>query len=391
MRVSIVTWEYHPIMVGGLAVHCKGLSEALVRAGNEVDVITVGYDLPEYEEVNGVNVYRVKPISHNNFLTWAMFMANSLEKKIGSLGVENYDVIHCHDWMTSFVGSNLKHTAKKPYVQSVHSTERGRCGGINSEDSIAINDAEWWGSYESNQLIAVSHSTKDEMCYGFNTPWEKVNVIYNGVNPWEFDIDGNDNEKYNFRRSLGLSDNENMILFVGRLAYQKGVEHLIRGFQKFLIGHPSSKLIVAGEGHMQGHLEHIAWTLGCRDRVIFLGFKNGNFLKKLYKYADACVIPSVYEPFGIVALEAMAAGTPVVASDIGGLSEIINHEYNGVKVYPRDADSIAWGLDRVISDWGFREWIIKNAKHDAYTKYSWDAIANQTVQVYKRAIEMMKQ
>ena len=103
MRVSIVTWEYHPIMVGGLAVHCKGLSEALVRAGNEVDVITVGYDLPEYEEINGVNVYRVKPISHNNFLTWAMFMANSLEKRIGMIGVENYDVIHCHDWMTSFV------------------------------------------------------------------------------------------------------------------------------------------------------------------------------------------------------------------------------------------------------------------------------------------------
>ena len=139
---------------------------------------------------------------------------------------------------------------------------------------------------------------------------------------------------------------------------------LIHGFQRLLYGHPNSKLIVAGEGHMKPYLEHIAWELGCRDRVIFLGFRNGNFLKKLYKYADVCVIPSIYEPFGIVALESMAAGTPVVSSDVGGLSEIINHEYNGVKVYPRNPDSIAWGIDKVISDFGFREWIIKNAKNE---------------------------
>ncbi|ABR54509.1 glycosyl transferase group 1 [Methanococcus vannielii SB] len=389
MRISMITWEYPPIMVGGLSVHCKGLAEALVRAGHNVDIITVGYDLLEHENINGVNIYRVKPISHGNFLTWAMFMATALEKKLGNLGIQNYDVVHCHDWMTSFVGANVKSLSKVPYVQSVHSTEVGRCGGINSEDSRAINDSEWFSNYESNQIITVSHAIKNEICSAFNVPFEKVNVIYNGINPYEFNINANDYEKYDFRRHLGILDHEKMILYVGRLAYQKGVEYLIHGFQKLLYGHPDSKLVIAGDGNMQNYLEHISWKLGCRDRVIFLGFKNGDLLKKLYKYADVCVIPSIYEPFGIVALEAMASGTPVVSSDIGGLSEIISHEYNGVKVYPKNPDSIAWGIDKVLSDYGFKEWIVKNAKNDSYTKYSWDTIAKETVQVYKKAIDMM--
>ncbi|MDK2789873.1 MAG: hypothetical protein PWP15_380 [Methanothermococcus sp.] len=390
MKIAMVTWEYPPIMVGGLSVHCRGLAEALVRNGHQVDVITVGYELPEYENINGVNVYRVKPIGHNHFLTWATFMANFMEKKLGMLGINNYDVIHCHDWMTSFVGTNIKHLFNKPYVQSIHSTERGRCGGIHSEDSRAINDIEWWSTYESHAVITVSNSIKSEICGAFDTPWEKVNVIYNGINPWEFDIPLSDYDRNEFRMNLGVHPHEKMILFVGRLVYQKGVEYLIRAFPKILNSHPDSKLVIAGTGDMKDYLEGIASQLGCRDRVIFLGFTNGDSLKKLYKCADICVIPSVYEPFGIVALEAMAAGTPVVASSVGGLSEIIQHEHNGVWVYPENPDSIAWGVNRVLSDWGFKEYIVSNAKHDAYTKYSWDVIANHTVDVYHKVSEMTK-
>ena len=385
----MITWEYPPVMVGGLSVHCKGLAEALVRAGHTVDVITTAYDLPEYENLNGVNVHRVRPVGHSNFLVWANFMAHFMEKKLGLLGVNEYDVIHCHDWMTSFVGSNVKHLLNKPYIQSIHSTEQGRCGGIHSEDSRAIHDIEWWSSYESHAVIAVSNSTKNEVCSIFNTPWDKVHVIYNGINPWEFDIPMDDSERNNFRAHIGIHPHEKMILFVGRITYQKGVEYLIRAFPKILEQHPESKLVIAGSGDMRGYLEDLAFQLGCRDKIIFLGFVSGEMLKKLYKSADVTVIPSVYEPFGIVALESMASGTPVVASDVGGLSEIIQHEYNGVRVYPKNPDSIAWGVNRVLSDWGFRDWIVKNAKHDAYTKYSWDAIANSTVEVYKKVIDSM--
>jgi glycosyltransferase involved in cell wall biosynthesis len=390
MKIAMITWEYPPIMVGGLSVHCKGLAEALVRAGHSVDVITMGYDLPEYENINGVNIHRVKPIGHSHFLTWINFMAHFMEKKLGSLGIHNYDVIHCHDWMTHFIGSNIKHLFNKPYIQSIHSTEQGRCGGIHSEDSRAINDIEWWSTYESHAVITVSNSIKEEICSTFNTPWDKVNVIYNGINPWEFDIPMSDNEKNDFRIHIGVQPHEKMILFVGRLVYQKGVEYLIRAFPKILEQHPDSKMVIAGSGDMRGYLEDLAFQLGCRDNIIFLGFVGGDMLKKLFKSADVTVIPSVYEPFGIVALESMAAGAPVVASGVGGLREIIQHEYNGVTVYPENPDSIAWGVNRVLSDWGFKEWIVNNAKHDAYTKYSWDAIANSTVEVYNKVIDSIK-
>ena len=385
MKIAMITWEYPPVIVGGLSVHCKGLAEALVRQGHHVDVITVGYDLPNYENINGVNIHRIKPIKHSHFLIWALIMANFMEKKLGILGIDNYDVVHCHDWMTSPVGTNAKHMANKPYIQSIHSTERGRCGGIHSEDSRAINDMEWWSTYESHAIITVSNSIKDEICNIFNTPHDKVNVIYNGINPWEFEIQMDENEINNFRMHIGVQPDEKMILFVGRLAYQKGAEYLIRAFPKILSNHPNSKLVIAGTGDMKDYLENLAFQLGCKDRIIFLGFTNGNMLKKLYKSSDVCVIPSVYEPFGIVVLEAMASGTPVVVSSVGGLVEIVQHDYNGVWTYPQNPDSIAWGVDRVLSDWEFKEHIVNNAKHDVYGKYSWDAIAKKTVDVYKKA------
>ncbi|WP_456373203.1 glycosyltransferase family 4 protein [Methanocaldococcus sp.] len=389
MRIAMITWEYPPRIVGGLAIHCKGLAEGLARNGHKVDVITVGYDLPEYENINGVNVYRVKPISHPNFLTWTLFMAEEMEKKLGILGIDNYDVIHCHDWMTHFVGANLKHACKMPYVQSIHSTEIGRCGGLYSDDSRAIHTIEYLSTYESCQVITVSYSLKEEVCNIFKTPEDKVKVIYNGIDPWEFDIDMSQDEILNFRRSIGVQDDEKMILFVGRLTYQKGVEYLIRAMPKILEKH-NVKLVIAGSGDMRNYLEDLSYQLNIRHKVIFLGFVSKEMLKKLYKSSDIVVIPSVYEPFGIVALEAMASGTPVVVSSVGGLKEIIKHEYNGVWVYPKNPDSIAWGVDRVLSDPNFRDYIVKNAKKDVYEKYSWDNIAKETVNVYKIAIEMMR-
>ncbi|MBW9221332.1 glycosyltransferase family 4 protein [Methanothermococcus sp. SCGC AD-155-M21] len=390
MKIAMITWEYPPIMVGGLSVHCKGLAEALVKIGHDVDIITVGYELPEYENINGVNIHRVRPIKHGHFLTWTLLMENALEKKLGLLGIDNYDVIHCHDWMTYSVGSNIKHLLNKPYIQSIHSTEMGRCGGIHSEDSKVINDLEWWSTYESHALITVSNSTKEEICSIFNVPWDKVNVIYNGINPEEFDIPMDDQEKNNFKLSIGIQPHEKMILFVGRLVYQKGVEYLIRAVPDIIKNHPNSKVVIAGSGDMRGYLEDLAFQLGCRDKIIFLGFISGQMLKKLYKSSDLTVIPSIYEPFGIVALEAMASGSPVIASAVGGLKEIIHHEYNGVTVYPNNPDSIAWGVNRVLSDERFREWIVNNAKKDVYNKYSWEAVAHNTIDVYSKVIKNIK-
>ncbi len=379
-----MTWEYPPNIVGGLSIHCKGLAEALAKIGEEVDVITVG---DRDEVINGVNIYRVSPPYHSHFLTRILLMAEELEKKVGIVD-KDYDVIHCHDWMTHFVGANLKHNRKIAYVQSIHSTEMGRCGGINSEDSSLIHHLEWLSTYESCQVITVSRALKEEVCSIFSTPWDKVNVIYNGINPEEFDLNLSYEEKINFRRSIGVHDNEIMLLYVGRLTYQKGVEYLIRAMP-ILLSKYNIRLVIAGNGDMANYLKDLCNWLNVGHKVNFLGFVNGERLKYLYNSADLTVIPSIYEPFGIVALEAMASGCPVVASSVGGLREIIQHEYNGIWVYPGNPESIAWGVSRVLDDEGLRNYIVKNAKKDAYTKYSWINIAKETVKVYKKAIEMM--
>ncbi|ENN96075.1 group 1 glycosyl transferase [Methanocaldococcus villosus KIN24-T80] len=389
MKIAMVTWEYPPKIVGGLAIHCKGLAEALVKLGHEVDIITADHHLPEYENIRGVNVYRVRPLTHSHFLTYAILMAEEMEKKIGILK-RDYDVVHCHDWMTHFVGANLKHVVNMPYVQSIHSTEQGRCGGIHSEDSRTIAGIEYLSTYEACQVITVSKSLKDEICYIYNVPEDKVRVIYNGINPEEFDIEISEEERLAIRRNIGVYDHEIMILYVGRLTYQKGVEYLIRAMPIILSKFPNAKLVIAGNGDMRGYLEDLSYRVGVRDRVIFLGFVGGDFLPKLYKASDIVVIPSIYEPFGIVALEAMAAGKPVVATSVGGLREIIKHEYNGIWVYPYNPESIAWGVERVLSDEGLRKYIINNAKKEVYEKYSWMNIAKETVKVYETAINMMR-
>ncbi|WP_456472471.1 glycosyltransferase family 4 protein, partial [Methanocaldococcus sp.] len=340
-----------------------------------------------YEEINGVNIYRVNPPYHSNFLVRTLLMAEELEKKVGVLK-KDYDVIHCHDWMVHFVGANLKHNRGIPYVQSIHSTEMGRCGGINSEDSALIHHLEWLSTYESCQVITVSQSLKEEVCHIFNTPWDKVNAIPNGINPEEFDLNLSYEEKISFRRSIGVNDDEIFLLYVGRLTYQKGVEYLI-GAMPILLNKYNVRLVIAGRGEMESYLRDLCNWLNVGHKVNFLGFVNGDRLKYLYNSADITVIPSVYEPFGIVALESMAAGTPVVASSVGGLREIIKHEYNGIWVYPKNPESIAWGVSRVIEDPILRDYIVKNAKKDVYTKYSWENIAKQTVEVYKKSIEMM--
>jgi glycogen(starch) synthase len=141
-----------------------------------------------------------------------------------------------------------------------------------------------------------------------------------------------------------------------------------------------------GEGWMRGQLEWMTDKSGQRGRTNFTGFISDNDLIALTRSADVMVVPSVYEPFGIVALEGMAAGVPIIVSQVGGLAEIVEHDKTGVHVFPRSPDSIAWGVERVLSDSGFRDWIVKNAYKTVHSRFSWKSVATQTVEVYKRVL-----
>ncbi len=175
------------------------------------------------------------------------------------------------------------------------------------------------------------------------------------------------------------------MLFVGRLVYEKGVHVLVNAAPKVL-EKTNAKFIIVGNGYMKDQLSTLANGMGLAHKVMFTGFLDDETLRKLQRCADVSVVPSLFEPFGIVALEAMAAKSPVVVSDTGGLSEIVNHDVDGVKVYTGNPESLAWGINRVLTDEAYANTIRTNAYRKVQEKYNWDKIAQQTKTMYENIL-----
>jgi glycosyltransferase involved in cell wall biosynthesis len=207
-------------------------------------------------------------------------------------------------------------------------------------------------------------------------------MVPNGVNTQSYS-NINDDLK-DFRSKFALPE-EKIVLFVGRLVYEKGIHVLINAVPKIL-QRINAKFIIVGSGYMKEQLLNIVRSMGLEHKVLFEGFVDEESLLKLQKCADVSVVPSLFEPFGIVALEAMAAKSPVVASDTGGLSEIIEHDVTGVKVYPNNPDSLAWGITRVLLDDSFRKNVRENAYRKVLEKYDWEKIAQQTKRIYESVL-----
>jgi len=217
--------------------------------------------------------------------------------------------------------------------------------------------------------------------YAFGLPSDKLVMIPNGVNTQTYDnIDSNND----FRSKYALP-HEKIVLYVGRLVYEKGIHVLINAVPKVL-EKVSAKFIIVGNGYMKEQLLNIVRSMGLEHKVLFEGFVDQATLLRHQKNADVSVVPSLFEPFGIVALEAMAAKSPVVVSDTGGLSEIVEHDVTGVKVYPNNPDSLAWGITKVLLDENFRKRIRENAYRVIQEKYDWEKIAQQTKKLYESVL-----
>jgi glycosyltransferase involved in cell wall biosynthesis len=269
-------------------------------------------------------------------------------------------------------------------VLTVHSTEIGRAQGLHSPDSFSINGIEWWSTYEADRVIVCSQSMKSEICDHFNLPREKVDVIPNAIEPRNYQTSSNPEE---VRKRYGIGWGEKLVLCVGRLVPQKGIEYFIRAIPKIAKQYPNAKYIIVGEGWSRDLLEAESRACGHADKIRFTGFAPDKEVIDLMTSADVLVVPSIYEPFGIVALEGMATGVPVVASKVGGLAEVIEHDRTGLFVYPREPESIAWGITRILSDPDHANWLANNAREKLHNAYSWEAVAMKTVEVYKKVVE----
>jgi glycosyltransferase involved in cell wall biosynthesis len=389
LGVMMLTWEFPPRVIGGISPHTYNLSRSLAKTGAKVYVVTCDFPgASQHETTDGVEVYRIESYKNPapDFATWVYLMNINMQKEaaalVRSLG-GRIDIFHAHDWLVATAGIGLKHVFRRPFFATMHSTEIGRRNGIHTDYERMIHETEAWLTYEAWKVICCSDYMISHVRWAFGLPPDKLVRVPNGVN---FEVYARkENENVSQFRSRFALPQEKIVLFVGRLVHEKGAQVLVSAIPKVL-EKINAKFVFVGNGYMKDQLSDLVRGMGIAHKVMFTGFVDDETLRKLQKCADVSVVPSLFEPFGIVALEAMAAGSPVVVSDTGGLSEIVSHEVDGVKVFTGNPDSLSWGIIRVLTDEAFANRLRTNARRKVREKYDWDTIAQQTKTVYEAVL-----
>lgn len=386
MKILALAWEFPPRIVGGIARHVAELYPEIIELGYEVHLLTVEFgSAPKYELVEGIHLYRC-PVAHgNDFFHWIANMNDSMGSFGGQLIEQqgDFDLIHAHDWLVGDAAIALKHSFKLPIVATIHATEYGRYNGIYNTNQQYINGKEKLLAHEAWRIIVCSHYMEQEVQRVLQSPADKIDVVYNGIRPEKkqhayFD-------RLEFRRRYA-NDREKIIYYVGRMTYEKGVSVLLNAAPKIIsaVG-DSVKFIIIGGGNTS-HLQHQARSLGIWDKCYFTGFMSDADLDKFQTIADCAVFPSLYEPFGIVALESFAARVPVVVSDTGGLPEVVQHDRSGIVTRANDPDSLAWGVLKVLNDPSHSQYLVNNAYQSLEERFNWEDLAKQTIAVYHQVI-----
>jgi glycogen synthase len=385
MRVLMLSWEYPPFVVGGIAAHADGLARALVRGGHDVTVLTlnrheVGVEAaPDDEVVDGVRVLRASvelPWLPPGDLVARMASANhQLVALAAELGAWQPDVVHAHDWLVAWAGDTLKALTGRPLVATIHATERGRHGGhVPPGMPAAINAVEWWLTYQAREVIACSQFMVREVVGGFELPPEKVHLVPNGV----------DLGSWQPGTPTGAT-REPLVVAWGRVQYEKGFQVLVRAIAALRHRVPGIRCVIAGRGSYLAELQTQIDVEGVADLVDLAGFVPDDELKDILQRAGCVVIPSLYEPFGIVALEGMAAGAPTIVARTGGLAEIVEGTSAGLLFEPGNASDLAERIADVLGNATVGAAMSADAKALLEAKYTWDAIASATVGVYEIA------
>jgi glycogen(starch) synthase len=393
MRIIMLSWEYPPRIVGGISPHVHELSHQLQRKGVEVHVVTKATPNAPDEEVDsgGVQVHRVhlgkKP---NDFVHEIQLLNVATDLRVRKL-LEDWrpggqpTVFHAHDWLSLDSARELKYEYKLPLIATIHATEAGRHGGIYNDTSKYIHEQEYWLTYEAWRVIVCSEFMRREVVNAFETPWDKVDVIFNGVNAEKFEFDWDEKERKAVRAKLALP-NEKIVMFVGRFVREKGIQVLLNAANVVLAQEPNTKFMIVGGGQRERLERFVDWA-GLKEKVLFTGFLANRSLHQLYRVADVAVFPSLYEPFGIVALEGMAAGAPVVTSDAGGLPEVVLHDKTGTLSFAGNPESLAWAILHVLNDPDRALRLAEAAKERLALDFDWSHLADQTLAVYNRVWE----
>lgn len=390
MRVLMLSWEYPPHIVGGLGHHVQALIPELLAANPrlEIDLVTPIFDGESTSDISDrLVVIRVAVDRPRNETYYAdilhanQHLASAAGELLGSGG--GADLIHAHDWLVGFAAQSLQETRSIPLLATIHATERGRWRGYLHEDLARdIDMAESSLVQDAQAVITCSDAMSREVQDYFGAAHDKVWVIPNGVYPGQFDALRN--QDLTAFRAAYAGPGEPLVFNVGRLVYEKGTDLLVEAVPRVLEEVPAACFVIGGSGPMAARLENRVQELGLAGRVRLTGFLSYEQRDRLYMVADCTVFPSRYEPFGIVALEAMAAGTPVVVSHVGGLGSVVTNGVTGITVDPEDVEALAWGIIRTLQDPQEARQRAERALNTVLERFTWPLIARQTLDAYRQ-------
>ncbi len=387
-------WEFPPLSSGGLGTACYGLTKALANKGIEITFVVPYASDRSAEFVKLVSAFGIKvkkinallsPYMSSNTYTdarskskYPSMYGNSLFEEVHRYTLaaakiaeeEDFDVIHCHDWMTFHAGISIKKKQNKPLIVQVHATEFDRTGNLGVNPYVY--DIEKNGMLHADAVIAVSNFTKNKVVSNYLINPDKVHVVHNAV----------ESPNKTFLQNNGLRKNNKVVLFVGRITLQKGPDYFLYAAKRILEKDPNIRFVMAGSGNMEPFIIEKAAELGIADKFLFTGFLQGDDVHKAYQMANVYVMPSVSEPFGITPLESMTNGTPVIISNQSGVSEVINH---CLKVDFWDIDELSNKILGVLNYSSLHEELKENASTEV-RKFSWDLPAAKCINIYNQLI-----
>jgi glycosyltransferase involved in cell wall biosynthesis len=381
MRALLLTWEYPPHIVGGLARHTEGLALYLQKNGVEVHVITAKPHNMEsiYEEVEGVKIHRVEPLNmmDHQFLNWIGGLNLAMTQKALELAKEHkYNIIHAHDWLVGEAAKTIAQNLKIPLITTIHGTEYGRNSGIYTELQQFIHNKENDLVHYSNALIVCSEFMKEEVIDLFTIPYEKINVIPNGVK-----MDQSEDLSSSYMHPILLNEKRKIIFSIGRLVKEKGFDLIIEAAAK--IRRDDICFVIAGTGPMYHEYERLIKKHKLEKDVFLIGFISDQHRNQYFENSTLAIFPSRYEPFGIVALEAMKFSCPVIVSEIGGLRGIIKHSVTGLFMEKGNVESLVDQIEIMLNQPNHAEKMATNGKHLVDQLYSWQRVAEMTKRVYE--------
>jgi len=384
-RVLILTWEYPPVIEGGLARHVRKLAEELVAQGTCVDVLTRGRSTGARELLGGVCVQRIPEPSYprdlDRFLGWVEQMNEDMLAAGRALAEERgYELVHGHDWLVARAAAALSDELEIPFVTTIHATEHGRHQGwVDKPPQSSIHAVERWMARRADSVITCSHYMRGHVADIFDIDERRVTVIPNGIDP----ADLRPVDDLQALRAQFAQQHEKLVLLVGRLVYEKGFQLALDALPGVIESVPGVRFLVAGSGTHEAELKAQAARLGLSERGVFLGWIGDDALHSLYRIADLCVVPSLYEPFGLVALEAMASGCPCIVADTGGLREVVpSGERVGLRFNGGDAEHLGVMIERLLVDEALRERLVAEASEHVLS-FDWTDVAQRTAVVYR--------